>query len=391
MKNYQFTLEPYKTTASRFACPNCGHAGRFTRYVDTSTREYINNRVGKCDRINNCGYHFTPKEYFQATGKSLPHRNAYHAPAHAAIKPPVQASYIPIEIVRQSMLSNCSADYVRQKNNFINFLCIVFGWEVTKKLIEKYRIGTSKYWNGATIFWQEDISGNVRTGKVMLHDKEIGKRVKDPKPLLHYAHKLLRIPDFVLSQCLFGEHLLRGNGKVVAVFESEKTAVIASVVLPQFVCVATGGAGNLKEAMYQSLRGRKVILYPDAKCFHDWQQEAVKMRQIGIKVVISEFMETATTDTDYQNGSDLADLLLRYLGNLTNTAPKPAPALPISKQPEQGAIDKVHFKIAGNELTVIEKCILENFNVVEVKPSTRTTVKFPTTFNKYIDYKTQVN
>ena len=26
---------------------------------------YINDRVGKCNRIDKCGYHYTPKQYFE--------------------------------------------------------------------------------------------------------------------------------------------------------------------------------------------------------------------------------------------------------------------------------------------------------------------------------------
>ena len=37
----------------------------FTRYIDTeNNNQYINDNVGKCNRLDKCGYHYTPKQYF---------------------------------------------------------------------------------------------------------------------------------------------------------------------------------------------------------------------------------------------------------------------------------------------------------------------------------------
>lgn len=36
----------------------------FTRYIDEEERISFPDNVGKCDHINSCGYHYTPKEYF---------------------------------------------------------------------------------------------------------------------------------------------------------------------------------------------------------------------------------------------------------------------------------------------------------------------------------------
>ena len=54
---------------SRFICPNCGKK-ELVRYIDLETGNYIDETVGKCNRIENCGYHFTPKMFFEKNGIS---------------------------------------------------------------------------------------------------------------------------------------------------------------------------------------------------------------------------------------------------------------------------------------------------------------------------------
>jgi hypothetical protein len=44
----------------------------------------------------------------------------------------------------------------------------------TQELIAQFYIGTSKHWPGATIFWQIDHQGRIRTGKIMLYDPRGG-------------------------------------------------------------------------------------------------------------------------------------------------------------------------------------------------------------------------
>jgi hypothetical protein len=68
----------------------------------------------------------------------------------------------------------------------------LFGVEVADQLVSKYFIGTSKHWPGATVFWQIDISGKVRTGKIMLYSPATGKRVKEPFNHISWAHKVTK-------------------------------------------------------------------------------------------------------------------------------------------------------------------------------------------------------
>ena len=65
MENFRFILEPYnRHQRNRYTCPSCGKHREFTRYIDTQGAISFPEYVGKCNRINNCGYHYTPAMYF---------------------------------------------------------------------------------------------------------------------------------------------------------------------------------------------------------------------------------------------------------------------------------------------------------------------------------------
>ena len=63
--SYRFILEKYRGISTRYTCPQCGRKHTFTRYIDTeNNNKYISDNVGKCNRLDKCGYHYTPREYF---------------------------------------------------------------------------------------------------------------------------------------------------------------------------------------------------------------------------------------------------------------------------------------------------------------------------------------
>jgi hypothetical protein len=126
------------------------------------------------------------------------------------------------------------------------------------------------------------------------------------------VHSVLKLPEFELQQCLFGEHLLRAEPqKPVAIVESEKTAIISSVYLPDFIWLAVGSLNNLTAERCKQLAGRKVILYPDLKALDKWKAKAAELSKIT-KFVVSDLLERKATEADKQKGFDLADYLIRF-------------------------------------------------------------------------------
>jgi len=301
MSEYQYILEPYNGKQSRHTCPKCGKAKAFSRYIDTETGGYIHPDVGRCNRENNCGYHYTPKQYFEDNGykNNMPKIITDNSPQRKKF-----TSFIPVDIFKGSLQGY-------EDNHFIKYLISLFGETVTSELIGRYFIGTSKHWNGATVFWQIDKNGKIRTGKIMLYNSETGRRVKEPFNQISWVHTVVKLPDYKLKQCFFGEHLLKDNNKPVAIVESEKTAVIASVYLPQFIWLAAGSSEGLSEEKFHVLQDRNVVLYPDLNSFEKWNKKVHELSYIA-NISISDLLEKKATKKELEQGLDLADYLVRF-------------------------------------------------------------------------------
>ena len=305
MIEHRYILEPYKGMSTRYHCPICQQKDKtFSLYIDTETMEHLHPTVGRCNRESSCGHHYTPKQYFQDNNISFdnPQPKTYNLKPVTPISKPV--SFIPIEAFKASLKGN-------ETNHFVKFLIDLFGVEVTNELISSYFIATSKHWNGATVFWQIDTKGKVRTGKIMLYNPITGKRVKEPFNHIHWVHKALKQPEFELKQCLFGEHLLIDKIKPVALVESEKTAIIASVYLPQFIWLAVGSLTSLNAEKCIILKGRTVTLFPDLQGFDKWNNKAKELSHLA-KFTVSDLLERKATEEEKKQGFDLADFLIKF-------------------------------------------------------------------------------
>jgi hypothetical protein len=306
MSEHKYILEPYKGMNTRYHCPSCQQRDKtFSLYIDTEIGEHIHPSVGRCNRESNCGYHYTPKQYFQDKNISFDtsQPKAYKPrPVKTQQKP---VSFIPVEVFKASLKAY-------ETNNFVQFLINLFGVEVASQLVSRYFIATSKHWNGATVFWQIDTQGKIRTGKIMLYNPTTGKRVKNIELPVYWVHKALKQPEFELRQCLFGEHLInQDKSKPIAVCESEKTAVIASVYLPQFIWVAVGSLTNLNAEKCSILKGRTVTLFPDLNGFEKWSNKAKELSHLAI-FTISDLLERKATEAEKKQGFDLVDYLIKY-------------------------------------------------------------------------------
>jgi hypothetical protein len=243
LKAFKYTLDK---SSKKYLCPECGKKA-FVRYVDVEGN-LAAETYGRCDREVNCGYVKRPDDDAVVF---VP----YVRPA------PRDASFMP----KEHAISTYS-NY--EKNNFTKWLIAQFGEDRVSALINQYRFGvdnSSPYTSDWTIFWQYDYHGRIRSGKMIKYQSD-GHR--DKEQAAAWYHKRERageplFPNYNLKQCLFGEHLLSNSNKPIAIVESEKTAIIASVFIDKYTWLACGGITQLSEDKATVLRGRSVTLFPD--------------------------------------------------------------------------------------------------------------------------------
>lgn len=307
----KYELQKYRTRSDRHTCPKCGGRHCFTYYVDENGHP-LDKTVGRCDHESGCGYHYPPKEYFK-DHLELNHRekgNPIHIRGDKFMpyRKPRDKSFgiIPMEYVTRSRSNNSSLIHFifsLQKDNEEN----------VRRVLDDYRIGATK--DGSTIFWQIDIKGKVRTGKIISYNETDGHRIKDKGA--DWVHSRLRKQGtlgekWTLTQCLFGEHLLSNvanANKVVAVVESEKTAIICAIQYPDCVWLATGGKSQLSADKMKVLTGRTVIFFPDVDGYQEWK-ERTKYFTFCRNVTVSDFLERNATEEDRANKIDIADLII---------------------------------------------------------------------------------
>lgn len=289
MKQYKYNLDK---SSKKFVCPKCNKR-TLVKYKETETGNYLNEDFGRCDRETNCGFHSTPTGEFNNTFEIV---NI----------PKPKPSFHNYDLVSQS-----GRNY--KVNNFIQFLKTIFTETEVKEAILKYLIGTSKRWNGATIFWQIDNLQRVHAGKILQYVSKTGKRHKneDGKSLIDWVHSILKrtqtINDFILNQCLFGLHLINeSNAKTIALVEGEKTAIMMSIFKPQYIWLATGSKQGFKYENLKPIKQYKIIAFPDKSEYADWFKKATELNILGFDIIVNDWLE----NTNFEAGTDFADVLL---------------------------------------------------------------------------------
>lgn len=280
---YHFRNKP------KITCPNCGKSHKFCPLVDEHGQIIYDTAgvpYGRCDREQNCGFLYLPNTNKITTKQNTP----MTAPK---LKPFVFAPRV------------IDFNYSIQ-NNFIQWLGTLHlnTLDIYKQL-KMYNVCTT----GAdtVIWWQVSIAGVIRAGKIMHYDSN-GHRMKNKNTT--WAHKVAQFQQYMigeeLQQCFFGEHLLLNDSRPVAIVESEKTALLMSIIETKYIWLAAGGSQMLKnEERNAVLKGRAVCLFPDNGQFFAWNKIA---RANGWECV--DNME----DPYFSGGKDIADLFTEIYG-----------------------------------------------------------------------------
>jgi len=286
MTQYKYQLDK---SSKKFNCPSCNKK-RFVKYIEIETDNYAENEYGRCDRETSCGY------------VSYPNNNSivsYNIILPEIIKP----SYIKLDVLQKTLTKY-------EINPLVKYLYTNYSIEDVKNTINKYKIGTSKCFNESTVFWQVDNIGKIRSGKIMAYNTNTGSRLKSNggQPLINWVHKALKINSYNLKQCLFGLHLLNDKTRQIAIVESEKTAIIMSIELPQHTWMSTGSLQGFKNEYLEPIKKYEIIAFPDKGGYIKWNETATVLNNIGYNITISSTLEKP----QYKDGWDLIDLLLYF-------------------------------------------------------------------------------
>lgn len=197
------------------------------------------------------------------------------------------------------------------------------GEEQWQRAKEMYQIGGML--DGSIIYWQIDHKGRVRDGKVMMYD-ERGHRVKGASGVTwmssilkyrkrdHDGNPMLEA-DWKGCHCMFGEHLLkRRDTDVVALVESEKTALVMSQICPDAIWVAVGGLRWLYPENFKVLKGKRIVVFPDTdpngSTFKLWQKICKNAEPlIGQIITISDVLEQNANRQQKQQKIDILDFI----------------------------------------------------------------------------------
>jgi hypothetical protein len=358
MEVFRYSLDK---SSRKFVCPNCSKK-TFVLYAVTETGNYLTADFGKCDREQNCNYHKAPPkgkraylveflglnsisdkawkltdvngvisiipksqileqsnkdcwitEWYLRTStiQYLINESKYFNTDEVSfvneIKsipqlPKVEPSFHSLELLDKMYSENL------QNDNLTEFLKSKFSSDEVFNAMQNYFItSTNHFWNGATVFWQINKKEQIQGAKLMLYDKYTGKRIKEPYNHINWLHNATKEPNFNLNQCLFGLHRINEDyQKTIAIVESEKTAIVMSIFLPEYIWLATGSKSNFKFELLSPLKKRNVIAFPDKGEYNNWLNKATYFMSLGLNISISNLIE----QTDFENGFDLADYYL---------------------------------------------------------------------------------
>jgi len=285
-------FEKRRTIAKLCPCGRNNKDGKFAPFKGYEDKGYC----------HSCAKCFFPQTEIEQTINCFDSKSFVKAIKHT--KDDTAQTRIPNHYILSSMRNY-------ERNNFVSFIHKHFASDEVEKVIDLYKLGTSHRINGSVVFWYIDKQHEVRSGKIMQYNSSTGNRVKDCWNSIRWVHELASIKNFHYENCLFGEHQLKqDSNKVVAIVESEKTAIISSLCMPQYTWLATGGLQNFKASLLQILDQRRIIAYPDIDAYGDWKKIAGDIK-LSYPIVVSDFLERRATAEDRTKKLDIGDFLLR--------------------------------------------------------------------------------
>ena len=265
--------------------------------------------------------------------------------ATAPASPPREVKHI-----EQSTLMKMMA--AAKDTALFKFMCAQFPDQASmiQTIFAAYMVGGSKHTdrhgNRATSFPYINTKGQCVDCKVFHIDEVSGSRKKadpirtwtDKEGTAQALQSTWALAEMRLKEhrdptwCNFGDHLLADRpGVEVAVVESEKSALIAALVIPSKVWVAVGSMQNLTPQRCEPYRGRTITIFPDRDGIATWEDKAKTLREHGFVVQMSRIFDRYPGEPK----DDIADIILRIAhGNQAKPQPKAPIQHPLTEAEE---------------------------------------------------------
>ena len=198
-----------------------------------------------------------------------------------------------------------------------DLLLNLFPRDLVLKAIDEYHVGFESFETGkldrSVLFWQVNEDGDIVNGKRICY-KAGGHRDKQVPPMLIWARN---------PQCLFGLHRYTGENrsKPVAIVESEKSALIMSIVQPEYLWMATGSLNNFNERFLLPVIEAPITAFPDidypsqkgvvkSSSYILWERAAQQMNRDGWNIKVSNVLENTATIPQRMDKIDVADVVI---------------------------------------------------------------------------------
>lgn len=228
----------------------------------------------------------------------------------------------PFDTIPLSFLDKSTPDIAR--NSLTAQIAEIVGVDVVKDVLQEYKISLEA--NGFINYPQIDKAVKYRTGKSIQYKD--GHRTGYFKWTHDELKKKCILPaNFNQKQCFTGEHLI--NTKPIAIVEGQSTMLFMAALgkaamkyhiqqlkyFSSFTWVATGGVDGIGWKDYhvcKALAGKDVILFPDAGFCDVWMADAELVQEFGIKVQVSQLMETKHKAGQIAHNKDLRDWFMLF-------------------------------------------------------------------------------
>jgi hypothetical protein len=294
MNTMDSILKYRKKRNYRLITPCCGKSNKDGKFVNY---EGYSEQFGYC---HSCGKTILP-DYGQLTDY-----DQIAKISNSRIKS-FQSQTISKKVIKQRFIDEkiiWTYFQLKPENNLIGYLKKTYNSNSVNETLEKYAIGSCR--DGGTIFWMINEKHQVQKCKVAFYDQN-GKRTNRFK--VPYEN------EDGYHACLFGAHLLiefnKGRYTVILV-ESEKTAIVGDILLPQFTWLAYGGLNGLTDDKVTCLKGHKVLLIPDIsnQAMVAAKKKVKQLKDLGVNIHVWD-MRNGKSDEELRNegiyNNDLED------------------------------------------------------------------------------------